>query len=366
MKPIPQTPDCPMCGNKQVPKCTTCNFCTRCCFQEDCCRKNITRYWNTSYFNFENLQLPASTFVKNTSKRLIGCELEIADFERSIEYCEKLNSKISAINAIAINNSATISKDGSLTHTGVEIVTYPAKGDAFVEQISKLTSDLASISPEIDSTCGYHVHIDCADFTKEDLVNFLRVYCLLEKAIFLVLPSERKSNYYCKTFEEKLNVLWETSNNVKHRITKLRLDKLIFSKNTTKADIDRQKLMTKSSSRYVAINLTRWFKHKTIEIRAASGTVDKEKIINWALFWAGFCDKIKTNLNSLYKIKNYFTEVLEIRERELKLPEEERRDYIYAWKALMLMAGSDTIRAWLKTRLCKFNRDTHNQLYQRN
>jgi len=108
----------------------------------------------------------------------------------------------------------------------------------------KLCKELSKIDAYVNKTCGLHVHLDMRDLLNEGKRTTTRVHNLVQCLPFLssLVPESRRSNSFCK--------LGKTDRN-------------------------------SSDRRYYAINTESMKKHKTIEVRLHSGTVEFEKITNW-------------------------------------------------------------------------------------
>jgi hypothetical protein len=85
--------------------------------------------------------------------------------------------------------------------------------------------------------------------------------------------------------------------------------------------------------RYYAFNVQSWFSHGTVEIRLHHGTVNRDKVVNWALLWCSFFDWCKV----------------------ATLKDIERFCSLDPWAALLSVAPSEEVRAWMSARRRKFN-----------
>jgi hypothetical protein len=80
--------------------------------------------------------------------------------------------------------------------------------------------------------------------------------------------------------------------------------------------------------RYYAFNVQSWFKYGTVEIRLHHGTVNRDKIVNWALLWTSFFDWCKV----------------------ATLADIERFCKLDPWGALLSVAPTDAVRRWMSAR----------------
>lgn len=112
---------------------------------------------------------------------------------------------------------------------------------SLLEIAPRLTAFFKSCSTSVNKTCGLHVHIDCRNRDVEHVYNNL-IRC--QRLLFSMVPVSRRKNSYCA---------W---------LTPRTFDNL-------------------PDGRYFAINGAAYSKHKTIEVRLHSGTVDMSKITRW-------------------------------------------------------------------------------------
>lgn len=298
---------------------------------------------------FERNKIQSETFLLNTSKRLVGCEIEIDKLERPIfenTLCNKIQMPVAYNNAVLWDAGAVAVYDGSLSNTGFEICTFPANGDAFFKQIESITTAINRQRAIINSRCGMHIHVDASDFDARDVCNFMKLYCLIENAVFSTLPSSRNNNRYCK----KITSL---NNDVNFLFTKgvKAVSAAALSayevRNPNKEKLKALKQDKKPYSRYKAVNLSSWFYQGTIEFRMFNGTTDYTKITNWCTFWANLLTLVKTTLNTPKKIYNFLGVKAEDVSNLFFNKEE-------SWKALMKVCSSDKQRNWFTKRRDKF------------
>lgn len=101
---------------------------------------------------------------------------------------------------------------------------------------------LNSVSATVNKSCGLHVHFDMRHVTHgKTLGTAARRIAQVVPALKQMLPASRRDNQYCS----------RTINSLK------------------------------DGSRYSFVNMQSFTKHKTLEIRGHSGTIDGNKIFNW-------------------------------------------------------------------------------------
>lgn len=306
---------------------------------------------------FSRNKIESSTFEFNTSKRLVGCEIEVDGLRRPVNkniFCTKIGRNVAYNNAVLWDAGAVAVYDGSLQSGGFEICTFPANGDAFINQITSITEAINNQRPIISSNCGLHIHVDATDYTAKDVTNFMKLYCLIEHAIFSTLPPSRKDNRYCaKITEDKNNLNFLFTKGVKSSHVAMRTAYDCIPNN--KSNLEYLKRCKKPDSRYKAVNLSSWFYQGTIEFRMFSGTTSAEKIITWCNFWSNLLTLVKTTLNTPKKIHDFFDfsapcehSGIPMRLTNFEINAE------FSWKCLMKVCSSDAQRAWFTKRKLKF------------
>lgn len=88
--------------------------------------------------------------------------------------------------------------DGSLRNAGVEFLTPGAwTFDQSVEQIRNLWTAAEQHGWQSSIRTGIHVHVNCLDYTLEQLGGILATYALLEPVLFRLCGPEREEGIYC-------------------------------------------------------------------------------------------------------------------------------------------------------------------------
>ena len=351
--------------------CPDCKLCTRCCM------KGL----NPSFYNcivyspfasdngffhvkspqnnelFKQRKLEETTFVENRSKRFLGCELECNGLDSYSPCTTRVssffdNKPVYGVTASVYDHNAFMVSDGSVSH-GFEVVTFPANGDSFLKQIRGLCKGIQEFEPVLDSQCGYHLHVDCKDYNTPDLLNFIRLYYLIEPALFKVVPESRQNNHFCRPLQYSIKELMihDISPGKRPSRSDFVTSRLAYGPLST-STIRQRKTQQKPGNRYFALNTTSWFYRGTVEIRLAAGTFDSEKITEWAMFWANMADLAKDHFNSLSKLRQAFLPVFQERSQLTGVC---KRSVELAWKVLMRLCPNDKNRAWFTKRLNKFS-----------
>jgi hypothetical protein len=185
--------------------CTDCNACSRCGCN---CRGELAPIKFVK--NGVDLDRNRSkTFRFNRSRRLAAAELEIA----------KGGDK--RVDEVINKYGMSVVHDGSI-HGGVEINTAPANGDALFAQIADLSAALVASGAKVDQSCGFHLHVDCRDYTWDDMRKAMLAWAHIEEEAYALVPSSRRKNQYCmkraKEIKDALDFSTMSARRIKERV----------------------------------------------------------------------------------------------------------------------------------------------------
>lgn len=221
----------------------------------------------------------------------------------------------------------TIDRDGSVS---------PQRGQVDMElkcskpltytQLERGVKALARICTEYDveinTTCGYHVHISNPKFAKKKTLDRItKLWCAIEDVLLSTQPNSRRTNSYCKRLLADIALHGDIN----------------FPK-------EKQALMDRMGDRdrYYALNFASLNRHGTIECRLHSGTVNSKKILNWVQLLGHFYS---------YAIDSYNTTDVDIL---LKMPISDDK----IAKVFELLELDQDIRAFYLARIEKQGWDT--------
>lgn len=145
---------------------------------------------------------------------------------------------------------------------GMEVVS-PILEERDFDKIRQICRALSEIGARVNRTCGLHVHVGARSLSLDSMKRLAILYGQCEPFLDQLLPPSRRGdlNTYCKSLKQHMNVQRVlTAHSVTHIAQGIQ-----------------------SASRYVKLNFTSYWRHGTVEFRQHSGTIDPEKIINWAL-----------------------------------------------------------------------------------
>lgn len=121
--------------------------------------------------------------VSNT--RNYGIEIEVENMRE--EPCELYCARSSFI----------VEGDGSLRNRGAEFKTLPVCFDTLVNCIGEFYQDFTNYGWVANKRTGIHVHVDCRDLNKEEILNIIVCYILVEPILFRYCGQDREHCSYC-------------------------------------------------------------------------------------------------------------------------------------------------------------------------
>lgn len=144
-----------------------------------------------------------------------------------------------------------------------ELVSPVLHGEEGLAELRKVCYVLEFLGAQVNSSCGLHVHLDAEDFDLPTWKRLLRTALTLEPIIDRMMPASRRHNQYCCAMA---NISTQKIN----RATSVDQLREAFYKN-----------------RYYKVNVEAYARHRTIEFRQHSGTIEYTKISHWVRFLAG-------------------------------------------------------------------------------
>jgi hypothetical protein len=174
------------------------------------------------------------------------------------------------VNVESYNHSARpawkVVTDGSLNGgRGCEFVSPILRGDAGLAQLEAVCDALTDFGCTVNRSCGLHVHVGVADARLAFFKNITKLYALYEPVIDGMMPASRRAsaNMYCRSMTAAAPAQIDRANSLQDIVT------------TVCGSIGRE-------SRYYKLNLTAYARHRTVEFRQHSGTLDARKARTWA------------------------------------------------------------------------------------
>lgn len=223
---------------------TFCTDCNESVARDDALDYDTEPYCEDCYRSKTKIKFTTSdTFNINKSRRFVGIELE---------YIQIYEPNFGSLGIIKDDGSVS-AKDGS-NGEGQEFVTYPCNGDLLLKNIDTICKEFKDSEAYINSTCGFHVHLDMRESSLIERERIYRAFQFFESIFFDMTSQSRRDNTYCKSLKGL------------HYRTAL------------------------ISDRYRSLNLNAFSKYQTFEIRLHQGTINPEKIKNWVTLLLNFFD----------------------------------------------------------------------------
>jgi len=210
----------------------------------------------------EDKSVPSSSRVSDTFvypiRSLVGLEIECIVPDR-----ESMDTPMFWGNV----SDGSIGTDGD--GMGVEMVSTPANGDFLMDNINLLTMWRDTYEAWINHTCGFHVHFNSIDKSARDVAHIAIVYQKYQKILKAMMPNSRQSSNWCRDSEMNINALRNVDSETD-------LIDEYYESMGNEPSTDKY-----NDARYCGINIHSRYYHGTIEFRLHSGTINKEKIVNW-------------------------------------------------------------------------------------
>ena len=144
-----------------------------------------------------------------------------------------------------------------------ELVSPVLAGEEGLAQVKTVCEVLNRLGAQVNKTCGLHVHFGVGELEHEPKFwrNLLNNYADLEPSIDAVMPPSRRGNRnaFCRP--------------VAHPQLRERLARC--------HDLRAIERVATNGCRYHKVNISSFWRHRTVEFRQHSGTTDFAKISNW-------------------------------------------------------------------------------------
>lgn len=94
-------------------------------------------------------------------------------------------------------HDGSLRKENGDPGDGAEYVSGVLTGDTGFLQEKKLTNQMTNRC-KVDKKCGLHVHIGGVTFNKATVVSSYKMFKMIEKELFEMMPPSRRDNQYCR------------------------------------------------------------------------------------------------------------------------------------------------------------------------
>lgn len=221
----------------------------------------------------------SASFSLPAFNRQFGVEIEFFGTGSITTLKNKLRAKGISVESESYNHQLRthwkITTDSSINPsrgTGREIVSPILKGADGLDQLRRVCEALQEWGGLINRTCGLHIHFDAANLQLDAWKTLYKNYITCESTIDSMMPNSRRGNRntYCKSLLNRFSSKQQAYRAIK-----------------SARDIEGLSRAITNRSRYGKVNAESYFRHKTVEFRQHSGTIEYTKISNWILFLHG-------------------------------------------------------------------------------
>jgi hypothetical protein len=196
-------------------------------------------------------------------------------------------------------------------HCGWEILSKPARGDALLRELKYMCRHLDG--HPVTKDCGGHIHVDCSDYTWNDMARLLAVWKKVEDALYDICPTYRAEGTFSQKTNPDMTIHNLVDNNedeanirVISKLCRLRFDTARSSKRAyTKMYDHYPEKWVQYPERYLGMNIQPWLAwdaHKqtqdlipTVEFRFPPATVQYERVRGMALLLVALVEYAKSN-----------------------------------------------------------------------
>lgn len=158
--------------------------------------------------------------------------------------------ELESVDPLTVCNGWNKVEDHSLKNYGAEFTTHPIKAKFLQVHLENLFSS-QSAPFSVSNRCSIHIHLNIRDLSSNQIKEFLKLYCLYERFLYIV-SGDRRLNNFC----------------VPYYFNPYVVDKFI-----TTGDLGVLK------GRYAGLNMFSYETFGTAEFRMHEGTTDVNQII---------------------------------------------------------------------------------------
>lgn len=325
---------CGLCGLRQPPQ-QMCKMCHRC--NKHHIMAGVERFPHRKC-DYNIGGRPAATFKLNALERTLGCELEISHPNGFNEHCSEEGPL-----------PWEWTRDRSVEPSGLELVTQRMRGDKFFSVMGQVLALAEDYKCEANATCGFHVHVDAADFNLPTLRRVYVAFAAIQEQLYGTLVKQERryagpgGTHYCQPIladPVSLGGIMDltTKDDIKEwlcgllyaqtpprplsaaAMAQFRAKWLAEGRQAGKGEAfamefvennannyarnQKQRLLMfnaeiakrrahkyENAARRSTLNLHSWMMRGTLEFRLKEGTVDPTEVLNWPLWCGWFVDR---------------------------------------------------------------------------
>lgn len=236
------------------------------------------------------------SFISSIIKNYTNMKVNISNYTQSV------NNEHWVVKTDASCGRKT--RSNGINEGGYEIASFVASGTSDIEKIAKVAHGLKRGGIRANNNCGYHIHVNVADFTENDMGKLISYWLLIEDVFFNIVPFRRTVNRYCKKVKIKNNNFEKAMNAIKEKdISKIWE---LYKPRTINIRNPAEKRYSLNLLNFYAATKTK-FKRKTIEFRFPEGTLCQETVKNFIFILLSFVENTRQLGNPRYKNMNVET-----------------------------------------------------------
>lgn len=167
-----------------------------------------------------------------------------------------------------VRNHWKVVTDGSLgdVSRGIEFVSPILCGEAGLDQVEKVCKALTDFGCTVSRKCGLHVHVGVGAAPLGFFKNLVKLYSAFEPAIDSLMPASRRAsaNMFCRSMTAASSRTIDAATS---------FDGVLHAVSGT----------IHGERRYFKLNLAAYARHRTVEFRQHSGTLDGNKARKWTV-----------------------------------------------------------------------------------
>lgn len=170
-----------------------------------------------------------------------------------------------------------VKPDGSISgRHGFEVVSPVLRGADGVEQVKTALRVVRENGGDANKSCGFHIHWGVADWRIKKFRNFYKRWGKFEKGIDLLQPLSRRADnaYYTRSVYSHV-----VSNHEGRDITETVTQ--FWNAIDRCRSLNQLRSTVQGTGRYNKLNIQKFHRTGTLEIRHHSGTFDEDKAVGW-------------------------------------------------------------------------------------
>ena len=180
-----------------------------------------------------------------------------------------------------------IKTDGSINGSlPFEVVSPVLQGESGIEQVRKVCAILNRLGAQVNTSCGFHVHHDAANWGIREFRYLFKKFIKFETALDAVQPRSRRgnNNNYIKSVSGYHDTT--TASGCKARMAEI---------DSCRSVVQLSRLF--NNNRYYKLNLQSFFRSGTVEFRNHAGTIDAVKVENYIRLTAGLVSEAANHVS---------------------------------------------------------------------